>query len=188
MILAYAGRRIDPPGPAAARRFPLAGVAHVQQEIERVLHGLAPSAVVGSAACGADLLVLEAAGRLGLRRRVVLPFEHRTFRVTSVADRPGDWGPRFDAVIRDVDARKDLLELALDSKDPAAYRQANLEIFRQSEALARASGDRCHALVAWDGAPRGPGDVTHAFLNEARRREWPIAEIDTAAQTTPNPT
>jgi hypothetical protein len=33
------------------------------------------------------------------RRRVILPFERRRFRETSVTDRPGDWGPLYDQVI-----------------------------------------------------------------------------------------
>jgi hypothetical protein len=180
MILAYAGRRIDPAQTAVVRRFPLAAVAYVQREVERVLRHLAPSAVVGSAACGADLLVLEAAGRLRLRRHVVLPFDRATFRVTSVADRPGDWGPQFDAVIAGVSASGDLLEMTLDPHDPGTYQQANVEILRQAESTAREASTHCHALVVWNGAPRGPGDVTQAFLNEARRRGWPTTEIDTA--------
>jgi hypothetical protein len=45
-------------------------------------------ALVCSAACGADLIALEEAERLGLRRRIVLPFSPRQFRETSVTDRP----------------------------------------------------------------------------------------------------
>ena len=60
--------------------------------------------LVCSVACGADLVALEAAERLGRRRRIVLPFAAERFRMTSVTDRPGDWGPMFDRMIAAADA------------------------------------------------------------------------------------
>src|SRR5688572_1810576 len=180
MILVYAGRRIDPVDSTSPGQFPLANVARVQEDIDRVLRQLRPAAVVGSAACGSDLLVLEAAGRLHVRRRVLLPFDHSTFRATSVTDRPGNWGPRFDAIINDVRASGDLVELALDPKEPGAYEQANAGIFREAEGLASGHEDDVAALVLWNGTTRGTGDVTEAFFKDARRRGWPVTEIDTA--------
>ena len=179
MILVYAGRRIDPEDSDVERRFPRASIPRVVQDVDRILRDLGPTTVVGSAACGSDLLVLEAAGRLGMRRRIVLPFDRETLRGSSVTDRPGDWGRRFDAVINDVRARGDLVELTLDPKDDGTYEQANAEIYRQAESLARAAGDNCNALVLWNGSTRGGGDVTEAFLNEARRRGWAVVEIET---------
>ena len=35
---------------------------------------------------------------LGMPFRIVLPFDKKTFRETSVVDRPGDWGPRYDRI------------------------------------------------------------------------------------------
>jgi hypothetical protein len=40
--------------------------------LRRFFHEQEASALVGSAACGADLLALEIAGELSLRRRVIL--------------------------------------------------------------------------------------------------------------------
>ena len=65
-------------------------------------------ALVCSAACGADLIALEEAERLGLRRRIVLPFSPRQFRETSVTDRPGDWGPFFDRLVEAAKVAGDL--------------------------------------------------------------------------------
>ena len=126
-------------------------------------------------------LVLEEAGRLGIRRRVVLPFNGAEFRATSVIDRPGDWGPRFDMVISAVTAAGDLIELQFSPKDPTAYEQTNREIFRQAERLGIVPGDGFEALVVWNGETRGDEDVTQAFLAEARRRQWPTSEIHTGA-------
>jgi hypothetical protein len=177
MILAFAGRRVDAEGSEA--RFPLANVARVRHEIERVLAALKPTTVVGSAACGADLLVLEVAGALGMRRRIILPFDRATFRSSSVTDRPGEWGASFDAIVDQVSAQGDLVELALDPNDGATYERANDEIISAAETLATADGDRCRAMVIWNGATRGRGDVTEAFLKEAVRRGWSPEVIDT---------
>lgn len=182
MIFVYAGRRIDPEaklGSPPEERFPLRNVPRVAHEVERLLDEVKPSTVVGSAACGADLLVLEAAGGLGVRRRIILPFDRQTFRASSVTDRPGDWGARFDAVISQVSAQGDLVELALDAKDDATYVQANLEIFGDAETLAHSTAEECRALVIWNRATRRNGDVTEAFLEEARRRGWSTTVIDT---------
>jgi hypothetical protein len=182
MILVFAGRRIDA-ADAKAARFPLASVDRVRKDLEQWLRRRqpSPSAVVGSAACGTDLLVLEEAGRLGIRRRVVLPFNRAAFRASSVVDRPGDWGPLFDAVITTVAAAGDLIELQFSPEDDTAYEQTNLEIFRQAEHLASSAGDAIEALVVWNGETRGSGDVTQAFLEEARRRQWPTFEIPSGA-------
>lgn len=172
-----------PAHPASRReeRFPSRNVPRVAREIERILGQLAPSTVVGSAACGADLLVLEAAGASGLRRRIILPFDRATFRTSSVTDRPGDWGRQFDAAIGDVSAQGDLVELALDAKDDATYLETNLEIFRDAETLARSTGEDCRALVIWNRTTRGDGDVTEAFFKEAVRRGWSPEVIDTSS-------
>jgi hypothetical protein len=74
MIVAFAGRRIDVEETAHPARFPLDAVPRVQRDVEGVLREQRPGAVIGSAACGADLLVLETARKLNIRCRVVLPF------------------------------------------------------------------------------------------------------------------
>jgi hypothetical protein len=110
---------------------------------------------------------------------VILPFDRATFRRSSVIDRPGDWGARYDAVVADVSAKGNLVELAFDAQDDTTYVQTNFEIFRDADALASSTGEECRALIVWNGAGRGAGDVTAAFLKEADRRGWAPAVIDT---------
>ncbi|MEO8255900.1 MAG: hypothetical protein ABI868_01005 [Acidobacteriota bacterium] len=153
----------------------------MRHEIERILRELGPTAVVGSAACGSDLLVLEAAAALRIRRRIILPFERARFRATSVTDRPGDWGSAFDAIVKTVAAAGDLVELSLDADDAETYLTTNGKIFDEAEAVSQGSAARYAALVLWNGATRGTGDVTGAFLSDARARGWPVREIDTAS-------
>jgi hypothetical protein len=97
-VVAVAGRRIDPTG-SMPPRFPLENVPLVRQRLAEVLAAEHTSALVCSAACGTDLIALEEAERLGLRRRIVLPFSPERFRATSVVDRPGNWGPVFDRLV-----------------------------------------------------------------------------------------
>src|SRR6267378_3813558 len=94
VVVALAGRRIDLPG-TQPPRFPLDNIGTVGRRFAEALDKVHAVALVCSAACGADLVALEQAERLGLRRRIVLPFRRERFRSTSVTDRPGDWGPLF---------------------------------------------------------------------------------------------
>src|SRR5689334_24898766 len=87
-IVALAGRLIDVPGSAEAR-FPAANVPRVQRDLHTLLAKLNPAAIVCSAACGADLIALEAAARLGVAPHVVLPFGVERFLRTSVDRCPG---------------------------------------------------------------------------------------------------
>lgn len=104
MIIALAGRRIDP-ADAKETRFPLRNIGRVRTGIRALLKEKAVTALVSSAACGADLIALSEAGQLGLTRRVILPFERGRFRETSVTDRPGDWGTLYDEILDALEAR-----------------------------------------------------------------------------------
>ena len=109
-VAALAGRRIDAPD-AKEARFPLANVARVRERIAAVLRQHQVAALVASAACGADLIALDEAARLGARRRIVLPFPVDKFREKSVTDRPGDWGALYDRLVRDAAQAGDLIVL-----------------------------------------------------------------------------
>jgi hypothetical protein len=123
-------------------------------------------ALVGSAACGADLVALEQAEQLRLRRRIVLPFAPAQFRESSVVDRPGDWGREYDHQIAAAAAAGDLLVLDLAASGDAAYAAANEAIVHEAQALARAAPSGPHRLIAmliWEGAPRSGSDATAGF-------------------------
>jgi len=177
-VAALAGRRIDA-ADATTPRFPLAQVGIVRDRLAALLRAERIEALVCSAACGADLIALEVAGALGLRRRVVLPFASGQFRKTSVADRPGDWGPLFDRVISEVAARGDLVVLGLDRRDDATYAATNDEILNQAEQLAGDDPSKIVAVIVWEGRSRGEGDLTEAFAAAARARAHPVREVST---------
>lgn len=176
-VAALAGRRPDAPD-AETPRFPLANADAVRAGLAAVLRESGARTLVASAACGADLLGLQAAAELGMRRVVVLPFDADRFRASSVVDRPGDWGDAYDAVIADVRARGDLEVLQNAGDDDAAYAEVTAALVERAAALA---GDpaRALAVIAWEGAPRGPDDQTGAFRDQARARGMPVAEVNT---------
>ncbi|MCK7500531.1 MAG: hypothetical protein MZW92_67520 [Comamonadaceae bacterium] len=98
---AFTGHMLDAPG-REAPRFPPALVPAVAAALrERVAAWHAP-VVYTSAACGADLLFVEAAQAAGAEVNVVLPFARDEFVRTSVAGgrRGRGWNASSDALAR----------------------------------------------------------------------------------------
>lgn len=176
-VAALAGRRPDP-ADAETARFPLANAAAVRAGLKEVLRESGAQTLVASAACGADLLGLQAAGELGMRRVVVLPFDADRFRESSVVDRPGEWGDAYDAVIADARARGDLEVLEHAGDDDAAYAAVTAALVERAAALAGEASSTL-AVIAWEGAPRGPGDQTGAFRDRARALGMAVKEVNT---------
>lgn len=176
MVVALAGRRVDAPD-ASVRRFPAENAEPVNQHIREFMQSHQVRALVCAAACGADILALEAAGELGLRRRVVLPFDRAAFRATSVVDRGGDWGERYDRIIDAAVGCGELVEFAHDKDDGQTYFTGNLEILEQAQWLAQELRTEAAALVVWNGEARGADDVTGHFKQAAEARGLGVAEI-----------
>lgn len=176
MIIALAGRRIDAAN-TETPRFPAAQLDKVRAELRGFFTSHGATALVCAAACGADILALEVAGELGLRRRIVLPFDRAAFRALSVVDRGGDWGDRFDALLTTVAAQDDLVEFAHDKEHMQTFFTGNLDILDQAQWLAQQTGADVAALIVWNGESRGADDVTGHFKQEAEARGLGVAEI-----------
>lgn len=164
MIVAVAGRRIDAPG-AQPPRFPLANRSLVRRRIRARLERLGATTVVSSAACGADLLTLSVARKMGIRRLIILPYHEDWFLADSVTDRPGDWKALYYSLIEDARKAGDLVVLEYPRGTDDAFRAANESILSEALRLAREESRRNPAaalggLIVWEGAPRGPDDVT----------------------------
>lgn len=97
-VLAFAGNRIDAPD-RETPRFPPTNVGLVTDRVGALLDGLRPRCVVGSAASGADLIVLSEADRRSIPSHVVLPLPLDRFREISVADQGGQWLEIFDRLV-----------------------------------------------------------------------------------------
>ena len=177
-VIALAGRRVDAPG-AGDLRFPPENVPPVEAAIRQYLNNNDVRVLVCSAACGADLLALKVAGEIGIRRRVILPFDRIQFRETSVVDRPGNWGELYDNVIAEVERCRDLVVLRYQPNETAGYACTNEAIVDEALKISRVENIAPAALAVWDGKSRGPEDLTDHFLQYARSKGMPIVEIAT---------
>jgi hypothetical protein len=186
MVVVLAGRRIDEPG-AERPRFPLTNVEAVAERLQNVLADLKTEVLVSSAACGADLLALDAARTLGIRRRIVLPFDASSFRASSVVDRPGDWGPLFDLLYEVALSSNDVVILPCEGGDETAYAAATERIVAEALTLAKQpdlEGGRSPnggptAIVVWEGESRGEGDQTAKFVALAANSGMRVVEVAT---------
>jgi hypothetical protein len=183
-VIAFAGRRIDADN-AHPPRFPSANVEAVRASLWRTLKEAAASILIASAACGSDLLALEAASELGIRSRIVLPFAPEVFRQTSVTDRtqPAYWGALYDRLIAEARERSALIILGRNRDDSGAYVAANQAII--AEALVSAEKAvppaRLLAVIVWEGRSRGEDDATDDFRRIAQERGFSIKQILTLA-------
>ena len=102
-VVVFTGHMID--GPDRARqRFPQSLEGTVRGALRERLAAIAPLALYGSAACGADIIALELMRERGGETHVVLPFPPAEFRSASVDFAQGDWGARFDRCLAEADS------------------------------------------------------------------------------------
>lgn len=176
MIIALAGRRIDADD-AEEKRFPLAMKDVVYAKILQFFRKNNITALVGSAACGADLLAQKAARELKIEQYIILPFEREKFRETSVTDRPGDWGNLFDEICGDVEAKGNLIILkGFENDEEKAYSAVTREILNRAESL-QSKKEKFLAVAVWEGTAKDKTDETASFIEQAQARNMVVKEI-----------
>lgn len=171
-IAALAGRRTDAVDTDIIR-FPLSNVEVVGDKLRDLFLKRNAYKLICSAACGADLIALDVAGRLGIERHIILPFSITDFRRISVTDRPGSWGPLYDRIISEV-AEQGLLQLlGCDTNDEDAFSKANKAIITQAKSFV-SSEDEPLAIVVWeDKKPTHDSiDATREFLELAQEASF----------------
>lgn len=178
MVIALAGRRIDA-ADADVSRFPLANIERVRQDLCDLFRKLRPEALVSSGACGGDLLALQVADELGIRRRLILPFDSEQFLETSVTDRPGAWAPLYRNAVMSARANGDLVTVGSYTQDDHAYSLTNRAILDQAAELSQSFDRKVTAVLVWDDRSRGEDDLTDAFRAEAERRGFPVETVRT---------
>jgi class 3 adenylate cyclase/tetratricopeptide (TPR) repeat protein len=99
-IVACSGHLIDTPG--KSRRFPQEAELIVRAKIEEKLDFMGATCGYSSAACGTDIIFLEAMAERGGETHVFLPFAKEEFIHTSVERGGGDWVARFEKVLDDA--------------------------------------------------------------------------------------
>jgi class 3 adenylate cyclase len=97
-VIAFSGHMIDRPG-RTPPRFPAILEARVAAALREKIAGFGPSIGYAQAACGADILFLEAMQDAGGQTQIVLPFARRDFVETSVSFAGETWVDRFERVL-----------------------------------------------------------------------------------------
>ena len=100
-VVAFSGHLIDAPD-RPEPRFPAALEPAVAAAIRQYLAGLREPIIYTSAACGADLICIEAALEIGAEVNVVLPFDRDDFVRISVAVGGDGWLRGFDSAMARV--------------------------------------------------------------------------------------
>jgi len=170
-VVIFSGHMVDHPE-RPSPRFPPALVPEVRERIRERLAAIAPVAAYGSAACGADLLCLEAARDLGCETHIVLPFPPADFRRTSVDFAGGDWGERFERALSaagSVTVTSDHLAKG----STATYDYANLVLTGMGRLRAQLLDAPLRAIAVLD--PKDPGVAGGTASNLAL---WKRGRID----------
>ena len=188
-VVVFAGHMIDQPG-RLRRRFPAYLAEQVSQKIAETLERLEARIGFSSAACGADILFLEAMLAREGEINVVLPFIPGAFKKTSVDIIPGaDWSRRFDQVL----ARATRTIIASDNRssgNEVTYQYANL--LQDGLAILRAKmlDTEVIPLVVWDGQEGDSPGGTASLVQHWRAHGLEPVIIDIAGLLTaaPEPT
>jgi len=96
-VIAFSGHMIDDPA-RTSPRFPAGLEARVASALREKLSSLGPAIGYAQAACGADILFLEAMHDLGMQTEIVLPFAKSDFVAASVRFAGEAWVARFERV------------------------------------------------------------------------------------------
>jgi hypothetical protein len=174
-VLAVTGSMIDQPG-RGTPRFP-GGLEHaVREALRERLAAIAPVAVYGSAACGADILALELVREMGGETHVVLPFPPAEFRRASVDFAGGDWGERFERVLAGADS----VTVTSDhraSGSAATFDYANLVLTGMARLRAQVLDTAARGLAVWDPGAQGAAGGSASLVSVWERHGLPIDHV-----------
>ena len=159
-VIVFAGHMIDRPG-RSEPRFPSELEPAVAKAIRDKIDMLKPAFGFCSAACGSDILFLEAMLDAGAEISVVLPYNEEEFvrdSVDFIAD--ANWKSRFDRVLeraaRVVMASTQRLEIG-----GVSYEFCNQLLLGLASIRSRQLDARLVPLAVWNGQPGdGPGGAS----------------------------
>ncbi len=170
-VAVFSGHMVDAPD-RPAPRFPASLIGRVSAAIHDAIvqHGVEIG--VAGAACGGDILFLEAMQGLGKETIIVLPHPAEAFRKVSVTESGGEeWGRRFDAVISNA---TEVIVLAPHLGEDLAYQFQGAVMAGIALQRARAIDGHAIGLALWDGQQGGVGG-TGAVVEEWAARGIEVA-------------
>ncbi len=159
-VVVFAGHMIDQPG-RPKPRFPDYLAPKIYQEIAATLARVDARIGFASAACGSDILFLEAMLKREGEINIILPHFKEDFLKGSVNLIPGsDWGSRFEAVLEQAS------QVIIASENRASgnamvYEYTNLLLDGLAILRTKMLDTELIPLVVWDGgAGDGPGGTS----------------------------
>jgi class 3 adenylate cyclase/tetratricopeptide (TPR) repeat protein len=172
-VAVFVGHMIDRPG-RPNPRFPQELEGHVKEALRRWLDEAGVLIGYASAACGSDLLFLEAVLERGGEAQVVLPYRRDLFRQDSVDLVPGsDWGERYERVLGRAKVREVSGHRLGDNG--VSYDYANQVLHGLAKMHAGQLGVALSHLAVWD---RRPGDAPGGTASTVER--WQASGYDVA--------
>ena len=179
-VVAFSGHMIDR-GDRSKPRFPASMENSVRQEIDARLDAMNASFGYASAACGSDILFLEAMLDRGGEINVVLPFEKADFIRTSVNTSPRtDWVKRFDQVLERA-AEVTVLGEESGSEHVSLYHYANLVLDGMARLRANHLDTEMLPLAVWDGRPGDGHGGTSSVVEYWQAQDERVEIIDLRA-------
>ena len=178
-VIAFSGHMIDHPA-RASPRFPARLEARVATALYEKIENLGPSIGYAQAACGADILFLEAMQEAGMQTQIVLPFTPSQFIAASVSFAGDGWIRRFERVMARATRVVVATEEGFLGDDVLFEHAANLI---QGMAFLRARELSAHPLMLTVHEPGTPELVggTAATARSWSRKGGRIDNIDLAA-------
>ena len=161
-VVMYTGHMIDQ-GTRTTPRFPVGLEGVMAAAVRKKLAVLRPMASYGSAACGSDILCLEAIREAGGETHIVLPFPAQEFRRVSVDFASGGWGERFERAL----AAADSVTVTSDHRARgsfATFEYANLVLTGMARLRAHVLQTELQGLAIWDGRPSSGGAGAAALV------------------------
>jgi class 3 adenylate cyclase len=158
-VVVFSGHMID--GDPSRVRFPADSEPHVYEAIKSYLMRTEAKVGFSSAACGSDILFLEALLELEAEINIVLPSDPESFAKASVeACGGGAWLDRFQNVLH---AAKQVILASENSAGEVFLAYANILLYGLAKSRARQIDGTLSALTVWDGAAGKTGGTASAI-------------------------
>jgi tetratricopeptide (TPR) repeat protein len=184
-VVIFSGHMVDAPG-RDVPRFPAKFADAVAEQIRQTLESVDAQIGISSAACGSDLLFIDAMLAREADIQVVLPWRKEEFKKTSVLAGGQEWEQRFDRALEDATSVTFLSQQGAPSGN-LGYVYCNdcmngMALFR-SEKL----GSDVRPMAVWDGR-RGDGlGGTSSFVDFWTSKGRPVEVIDLESITGAKP-
>jgi class 3 adenylate cyclase/tetratricopeptide (TPR) repeat protein len=191
-VVVFAGHMIDAKN-RPLPRFPNRIRTHVERAITARLEKLNARIGFSSAACGSDILFLEAMQRAGHENHIVLPYDRERFINDSINPRDdgGEWEKRFQLVTGAA------TEVIIATPQPlrlggVSYKYGNRLLHGLASIKARQLDTELKYLAVWDLQPAGDGpggtaDTVKYWRDHGLTRPVEIININELRDGVPHP-